>query len=219
MHRIAVPAWAVERGRDYNCFDHIDPPRTALVVIDMQTVFIAEGEVFGNPHARDIMAPVNRLVHAMRVAGSPVIWTRQTVSDEPPLAMPTWQYDLNDPHVRRAVEVMRAGTPSHNLYPAMACEAGDVVLDKYRYGAFMCPAGALAAALIEMPVDMLIIVGTLTNVCVESTARDANMLGYKVIVVPDATATITDEEHNAALLNLCLNFADLKTVDELLALL
>jgi len=54
---------------------------------------------------------------------------------------------------------------------------------------------------------MLIITGTLTNVCCESSARDAYMLGYKVLFASDATAAVSDAEHNAALTNLRLNFA------------
>lgn len=219
MHSIALPGWAIERGRVFNSFDAIDPARTACVVIDMQTVFIAEGEVFGNPHARDIVDPVNQLVRAMRAAGATIIWTRQTTIEHPRLAMPRWQYDLSDPKVRSAVETMRSGTASHALYPAMATSQEDVFLDKYRYGAFMCPARRLHTALASRDIEMLVIAGTLTNVCVESTARDGNMLGYKVIVVSDATAAVTDAEHNAALLNLRLNFADVKDTASALALL
>lgn len=218
MHRTWLPEWATERGRAFNSFDAVAPGRTALLVIDMQRVFVAEDEVFGNAYARAIIEPVNRLVAAMRSAGAMIIWTRQTVSDEPPRAMPAWQYDLSDPHVRRAVEVMRAGTASHALHPAMAPAESDVMIDKYRYGAFMCPAGRLRTALEAAGIEMLVLAGTLTNVCVESTARDANMLGYKVIVVADATAAVTDAEHNAALLNLRLNFADVKDTADVLAL-
>ena len=66
---------------------------------------------------------------------------------------------------------------------------------------------------------MLILTGTLTNVCVESTAREANMAGYKVIVVADATAAVTDAEHNAALLNLRLNFADVRRTRQVLRMI
>ena len=217
-HRGQLPDWAVERGRGLNDFPRLLPGRTALVVIDMQLAFIGEGEVFGNAHARDIIGPVNALARAARGAGCPVIWTRQTVSDEPPLAMPTWQYDLSDPHVARAVAALRAGTGAHDLHPAMEVGADDLVLDKYRYGALMCPARALPAALERLGVEMLVLAGTLTNVCVESTARDANMAGWRVIVASDACATVTDAEHNAALLNLRLNFADVKDVAELTAM-
>jgi nicotinamidase-related amidase len=218
MHPCDVPEWAIARGRGYNSFDTIDPARTALVVIDMQSVFVAEDEVFGNEHARAIVPQVNRLVRGMRDAGVQVIWTRQTVSDAPHLAMPDWQYDMTDPVVQRAVDAMGLDSPAHDLFPEMALGADDFVLDKYRYGAFSCPAGALAKVLTLCGIETLILTGTLTNVCVESTAREGNMRGYKVIVVSDACATVTDEEHLAALLNLRLNFADVKSADEVLAL-
>ena len=66
MHTIDLPAWAIERGRALNSFSEIDPRRTALVNIDMQNVFVAEGEVYANPHARDIIPVVNRLSEALR---------------------------------------------------------------------------------------------------------------------------------------------------------
>ncbi|MCJ2179451.1 cysteine hydrolase [Novosphingobium album (ex Hu et al. 2023)] len=218
MHPCKIPDWAIARGRGYNCFDTIDPARTALVVIDMQSVFVAEDEVFGNCNARAIVPQVNRLVRSMRDAGTHVIWTRQTVGKAPHLAMPEWQYDMTDPVVQRAVESMAVDAPAHELFPEMAVGADDFVLDKYRYGAFSCPGGALAKVLELCGVDTLVLAGTLTNVCVESTAREGNMRGYKVIVVSDACATVTDEEHLAALLNLRLNFADVKTADEVLTL-
>lgn len=210
-HRWHLPDWAEERGRILNAFDSIDAARTALVVVDMQQVFVAPDAVFGNPYAEGIVPAVNRLAQAMRAAGGMVIWTRETLSEAPGLAMPDWQYDRSIPEVAQAMATMEAGAPGHALYAAMEVGAGDMVIDKYRYGAFSCPAGALEAALRACGADMLLIVGTLTNVCCESTAREANMRGYKVILVADATAAVTDEEQNAALLNLRLNFADVWT--------
>mgnify|MGYP002721792279 FL=1 len=67
--------------------------------------------------------------------------------------------------------------------------------------------------------ETLLLTGTLTNVCVESTAREANMRSWKVIVVSDACAAATDEEHNAALMNLRLNFADVRGSAEVLEML
>lgn len=208
MHEIALPDWAIERGKWLNSFEEIDPARTALVVVDMQTAFVAPGEVFANPHAEAIVPAVNRLAHAMRAAGGTVVWTRQSVSGEPPLAMAAWQYDPSDPRVSRALDALKPGTSTHGLHPRIEAAPGDPVLDKYRYSAFACPAGALEQSLRERGIEMLVIAGTLTNVCCESTARDAYMRGYKVILVADAAAAATDEEHNAALLSLRLHFAD-----------
>ena len=80
----------------------------------------------------------------------------------------------------------------------MCCPA-DVKVKKNRFGAFVPGSSQLHSVLQERAIDTVIITGTATNVCCESTARDAMMMNYKVIFVADATATHTDEEHNATL--------------------
>jgi|SRR5579872_399852 len=219
MHRTRLPRWTVERGAALNHFPELEPQRTALVVIDMQTAFLAEDQVFGNSHARDIVPRVNALAAAMRAIGGPVIWTRQTHVAAGPYAPPDWQYDERLPDVARAVAALTAGARGHGLFEAMVVGEGDVVIDKHRYGAFSCPAGRLPRALEALGIQMLVIAGTLTNVCCETTAREAYMAGYKVIVVADATAATTDAEHNAALLNLRLTFADVRRTAEVLAMI
>jgi nicotinamidase-related amidase len=219
MHKIHLPDWAVARGRNLNDFPTIDPARTALVAIDMQNVFMEPDEVFGNPNTLDIIDTVNLAVRTLRDAGARIIWTRQTVSHEAPLAMPPWQYDLSIPSVRAAVETMIAGTRSHAIHAAMDVRDSDIVVDKYRYSAFMCPAGGLKSVLGEMDVDTLVIAGTLTNCCCESTARDGNMMGYKIVFLGDATSASTDEEHNAALLNIRLLFGDVRSTADLAAMI
>lgn len=219
MHKIHLPDWAVERGRNMNDFPTIDPARTALVAIDMQNVFMELDEVFGNRNALDIIGTVNLAARTLRDAGAKIIWTRQTVSHETPLAMPPWQYDLSIPSVRTAVETMIAGTRSHAIHAAMDVRDSDIVVDKYRYSAFMCPAGGLKNMLSQLDVDTLVIAGTLTNCCCESTARDGNMMGYKIVFLSDATSANTDEEHNAALLNIRLLFGDVRRTGDLPAMI
>ncbi len=63
----------------------------------------------------------------------------------------------------------------------------------------------------------MIITGTVTNVCCESTARDAMMMNYKVVFVSDGNAAFTDAEHNATLGNMAMLFADVMTTDEVAA--
>lgn len=219
MHHIDLPAWAVERGRRMNRFDHLDPARTALVAIDLQNAFTLAGQVFGNGHARDILPAVNRLAGVLRSAGGHVVWTRQTVSSVPPLAVPDWQFDATDPFVRKAMEALTEGADGHRLHGALDVRGADIVLNKYRYSAFIHHASEIDARLQALGIDTLIIAGTLTNVCCESSARDAYMRGYRVLFAADATAAVTDAEHNAALLNLSLNFADVRDTDALLALI
>ena len=79
----------------------------------------------------------------MRAAGAPVIWTRQTYTSEPPLAPPEWQYDPSRPGVAVGMAALAAGSSGHGLYRGMDVREGDIVIDKYRYGAFSCPLGAL----------------------------------------------------------------------------
>ncbi|HLK24230.1 MAG TPA: cysteine hydrolase [Caulobacteraceae bacterium] len=219
MHRLRLPGWVVARGAVLNDFPSLEAGRTALVNIDLQNAFVAEDGVFGNAHARDIVPAVNALSRAMRAAGGPVIWTRQTYTDEPPRAPPEWQYDARRPEVARAMAELAAGAAGHRLHPALEIGPADLIVDKYRYGAFSCPAGGLPETLERLGIAVLVLTGTLTNVCVESTAREANMAGYKVIVAGDATAAVTDAEQNAALMNLRLNFADVRRTKALLRMI
>ena len=213
MHTVRLPRWAVQRGAGLNDFPALIHGHTALVNIDMQNAFVAEGHVFGNHHARHIVGRVNALSQAMRAIGAPVIWTRQTHTAEGVGAVHDWHYDHEVPGVSQAVASLTAGSEGHALYPEMHVADSDIVIDKHRYGGFSCPAGALPKALAERDVEMIVISGTLTNVCCESTAREAYMAGYKVIVVSDATAAVTDTEHNASLLNLRINFADVRRAE------
>jgi len=214
MHVTRLPQWAIDRGAVLNSFPALTPGRTALVNIDMQAVFLAEDQIYGNRHSRDIVGAVNALSAAMRTIGAPVIWTRQTHTHDGPCAPPPWQYDPAKPGVAEGIAALQSDAPGHALYRDMQVADTDIIIDKYRYGALSCPAGNLRRTLEALGVEMVLITGTLTNCCCETTAREANLAGYKVIVVSDATATLTDEEHNAALLNLRLNFADVRTTDE-----
>jgi ureidoacrylate peracid hydrolase len=116
----------------------------------------------------------------------------------------------------------RAFTPGdfgHALYPELDVQPGDPIVRKYRFSALVQGASDLDTLLRARNIDTLIIVGTATNVCCESTARDAMMLNYKVFFVSDANACRTDEEHNATLASLMVMFAEIRSTDEMIALL
>lgn len=217
MHKLDLPNWAVERGKALNDFPTLSRGRTVLLNVDMQNVFVAEGQTFASAHARAIVATINRLAAAMRAKGAPVIWTRTTHAATGPFASPRWQYAAAD--LAAGVAALQAGAQGHALYPLMDVAERDIVIDKFRYGAFACPAGRLARVLEGVGAEMIVLAGTTTNCCCETTAREANMAGYRVIVVSDATAALTDAEHNAALLNLRVNFADIRDADEVLGMI
>jgi ureidoacrylate peracid hydrolase len=100
------------------------------------------------------------------------------------------------------------------LWPELEVEGADLVIDKTRFGAFVPGASRLHEVLQERGIDTLIITGTLTNCCCESTARDAMQMNYKIIFVADANAALTDAAHNATLDNMLMLFADVMTTDE-----
>ena len=90
---------------------------------------------------------------------------------------------------------------------------------KNRYSALISNSSFLERTLKERAIDTLLIAGTKTNVCVECTARDAMMLDYKVALISDCTAALSDDEHRATLENVIQQFGDVLTASEALALL
>jgi ureidoacrylate peracid hydrolase len=111
------------------------------------------------------------------------------------------------------------GEYGHRIWKAMDVKQDDLIVKKRRFSAFIQGSSDLHDILQKRGIDTLIITGTLTNVCCESTARDAMMLSYRVLMVADANATLTEEAHKAALMNILFVFGDVQTTDEVVALL
>jgi ureidoacrylate peracid hydrolase len=97
--------------------------------------------------------------------------------------------------------------------------SSDLIIDKTRFSAFLPGASTIDAVLRARGIDTVVIAGTLSNVCCESSARDAMMLNYRLVFVSDANAALTDAEHNATLNNMVSVFGDVRGTDEVLALL
>jgi nicotinamidase-related amidase len=105
----------------------------------------------------------------------------------------------------------------HQLWPLLEVKPQDAQIVKKRFSAFIQGSSDIASYLRGRGIDTLLIGGTATNVCCESTARDAMMLNFKVTMVHDCLATYTDEEHNGTLRNIYSLFGDVQTVDEAIA--
>jgi nicotinamidase-related amidase len=218
MHRIEWPASPADRLFALNVFDAIDPEHTALIVIDMQVAFLEQGYLSYGPHALDIVPNINRLASAMRQARGIVVFTRHTtVDDDPAKAPPSWQ--LARPELAPYFDSLRASDPGHVLHTALDVRPEDLVIDKVRYSAFLPLSSTIDADLRARGIDTVIITGTVTNICCESSARDAHMLGYRVFFISDATAAPTDAAHNASLAIVGTVFADVRTTNETLPLL
>jgi ureidoacrylate peracid hydrolase len=88
---------------------------------------------------------------------------------------------------------------------------------KIKYSAFIAGSSDIDAQLKTRGIETLLVTGTVTNVCCESTARDAMMLDYRVAMLSDGNASLTDEEHAASLNNFLIFFGDVMTTDEAIA--
>ena len=94
----------------------------------------------------------------------------------------------------------------------------DLHIDKQRFSAFLPGSSDLATLLRGRGIDTVLITGTVTNVCCESTARDAMMMNFKTVMVTDGNAAANDEEHNASLIAFYLTFGDIMSTDMLVRL-
>jgi ureidoacrylate peracid hydrolase len=224
MHKVEIPAWAVERAlarRGWlHPFDGLDPAHTALVVVDLQNGFMAKGQPGEVAQAREIVPNVNRLARATRAAGGTVVWIQNTITPETEKSWSVWfgHFAREDwgPRMRQA---FTPGDLGHALYSELDVAESDLRVRKTRFSAFIRGSSDLDTILRARGIDTLIVVGTATNVCCESTARDAMMLNYKIFFVADANACRTDAEHNATHGILMVMFADVRPTDEMIALL
>jgi ureidoacrylate peracid hydrolase len=221
MHKIAIPQSAIDRvlkRRDsLHVFNDLDPARTAHVVVDLQNGFMAPGQPAEIPLAREIVPNVNRISAALRAAGGLVVYIQNTIDATAKEAWSNWFTHMSGE--RRADAMNKAFAPGsfgHSLWPELEVLPGDLRVNKNRFGAFVPGSSNLHAELQARNIDTVIITGTATNVCCESTARDAMMMNYKTIFVSDGTATYNDEEHNATLGIMVAMFADVMTTEEVL---
>jgi ureidoacrylate peracid hydrolase len=215
--RHAIVERVIARRGRLHLFDSLEPKKTALVVIDMQNAFVAPGAPMEVPAARAIVAPINRLAAELRKRGVTVIWiSHQNAKDGR-----DWSgfFDSFIAPGRRAdaAAALTAGSELQKLFPELVVEKSDLRVAKNRYSALI--KGTLENELRQRGIDTLLLAGTKTNVCVECTARDAMMLDYKVVLLSDCTAALSDDEQRATLENVIQQFGDVLTANEALALL
>lgn len=221
MHRYeissAVRQRVVGRMGRLTIRDTIDGPSTALVVIDMQNYFCAEGFPAEVPMARTIVPNINRLAAALRSAGGTVVWVQTTAKG----ATERWrnyQTQMLSPHRQKErLEGLDELSEGFRLVSELEVRPPDLRVKKVKYSAFIQGSSNLDALLRSRGVDTVLIAGTLTNVCCESSARDAMMLGYRVALVADCNATMTDEEHSAALDTFMMFFGDVMDTEDVVA--
>lgn len=205
------------RGAEHS-FAELDPAHTALVVIDLQHAFM--NEAVGHavcPAARDIVPAVNRLAAALRETGGGVFWVRMT-HDQRSLDEWSVAHEMASPAMReKRVAALSEGGLGHQLWPDLEIRPQDEIVNKFRYSAFLPGTSDLPERLRARGFDTVLITGTVTNVCCESSARDANMTNFRTIMVSDGNAANTQEEHDASLSAFYNIFGDVMDTDMIVA--
>lgn len=197
--------------------DQSDAAGAALLIVDMQNDFVREGAPLEVPDARATIDAHRRLIAAFRAAGRPVIYTRFLSTAYPSLLW-TWSPQCEPPvkccwkgHRRRygdAQGELDCSDVIQEIYP----EAGDQIVEKYGYGAFH--GTPLNDTLRGLGVEALAVTGTVTQICVEETAREAFHYGFRTTMVTDAVSSFDAELHDATLKNFAMKFGWLRPADE-----
>lgn len=198
------------RGKRH-AYQTIKASSTALVVIDMIPFFVNE-----NPYCRGIIPNIARLTSTLRAAGGVVVWVLP--------ALETRVSDVKREFFGDKVADMynkSAGSGSLNerIWHEFDVLPDDLIVEKSSSSAFFPGYSPLHSMLQEHNIDTVLITGTVTNVCCESSARDAKELGYRVIMVADANAAVSDQSHNATLHTIYRSFGDVRPTQEVIELI
>jgi ureidoacrylate peracid hydrolase len=192
----------------------IVPQKTALINVDMQNCFVA-GSQISAPDGVAVLARINLLAKVCRLARILVIHTAFVLRpDGSNIGV------LADTSPPAKEGILNKGSESAALNPRLLVEAKDIVLEKPRFGAFH--GTDLELILRSRGIDTIIISGNATNVCCETTAREAMVRDFHVFFLIDGTASVglggatADELQRATIANLGSLFAQVLTVDEML---
>jgi ureidoacrylate peracid hydrolase len=224
MHKLNIPKSVVDdvvrsRGREH-VFDDLNPKKTALLVVDMQNGFLMRGVAHALcEEAIDIVPNINRIAEELRKAGGLVVWIKNTVNEE---TLTSWSVRTKmdgEKWTKARVQSMTPGTLGHELWAELDVRPEDVTVQKTRFSAFIQGSSNLEALLRARGIDSVIVTGTVTNVCCESTARDAMMRNFRTIMITDANAANSDELHNASLIAFYLKFGDIMPTEMVVSLL
>lgn len=219
--QIREAARAIAHGDPFFDFaDKVAPAHTAVLVIDMQNDFCAKGgmadrEGFDVTPVSEMAARLPGFLNEARAAGVLVIFVRNLYSTER-------NFYLSDAWLEQAARVRKG---SYTLHPVCGAdhwggaffdnlrpEDSDPVVTKHRFNAFHNT--DLECILRVNAIRTLVFTGCMTNVCVETTARDAFMRDYYVVVPSDATGTYVNADHEASLRNIERFFGQVTTIAE-----
>lgn len=212
------PDWVVDRvvarqGR-LHPYDTLVPERTAFVVIDLQNYYTQPGYLGECAPSRATFPAVNRLANALRAAGGHVIWVQTSADGADDFWSHHHAHMLTPARSARRLRELASTHEGFQIAPGLEPQPEDERVVKRCYSALVPGSSRLDEVLRARGVTHLLIGGTVTNVCCESTARDAMMMDYATIMVDDALSAVTPAEHEHCLNNWMLFFGDVLSTDE-----
>jgi nicotinamidase-related amidase len=198
----------------------LDPSTTALVVVDMQNDFVRQGAPLEVPDARLTIDNHRKLLKHFREQNRFVAFTRfiagpgQTLiwNWSPVLAPPIcccW------PGLMRTYADIEGPRDAAAIIDELAPLPTELQLDKYNYGAFHRT--NLLDSLLARRIDTVVVTGTVTQICVDETARGAFREGLKTVIVSDAVSSFDPRLHEATLANFAMKFGWVMTTDGVVA--
>jgi len=183
----------------------LNKSRSALIVIDMQKFFLDESSPTFTCGGKAILPNVKRLISGFRKNKLPVIFTRHVHHpDGVDAGIMGWWWD------GMCIE----GSPESDIHPEIYPENNEKTIFKHRYSAFYNT--DLETILRCMKVEDIVVTGIMTNMCCESTARDAYYRDYRIFFLADGTGSVSEKMHKASLLNLAFGFAKVTTAEDIL---
>jgi len=126
-----------------------------------------------------------------------------------------FNYVVADDVRQQTIESLAPGR--QRVWSDLTTSPQDMTIIKNRYSALIPGSSSLERVLRNLGIDTILIAGTKTNVCCEATARDAMMLDFKIVMVSDCCAALSDDEHQASLETIIQQFGDVLTRDEVIA--
>jgi nicotinamidase-related amidase len=191
-----TPDW-LEHIAPYNTHAmHLNRDKSALLVVDMQQFFLNPVSPTFTCGGLAIIPNLVKVIHAFQQAGRPIIYTRHVHHpDRLDAGIMGWWWE----------GMCLEGSAESEIQPDIAPLRSDKVIFKHRYSAFYNT--DLETVLRCLGIEDLVMTGIMTNMCCESTTRDAYYRDYRVFFLADGTGSITEEMHLASLLNVAFGFA------------
>ena len=177
-----------------------------LLVVDMQYFFLDPASPTYTCGGQAILPNITKIIQAFRQANRPVIFTKHVHhADGIDAGLMGWWWE----------GMCLEGSPESEIHQDIAPQHNEKVISKHRYSAFYNT--DLETILRVLKIEDIVIAGIMTNMCCESTARDAYYRDYRVFFLADGTGSITEEMHLASLLNLAFGFSWVTNVDTILS--